>query len=66
MIDKSRSMCVNPSANEGCCTPGDGSLNCMMNDPDDMRIKAAIAFVDSLAKKSPQSQIGVVLYDVTT
>lgn len=61
VIDKSYSMCRNPPDSQ-CCTAGDGSGNCMMNDPYDMRIKAALAFVDSLAIKSPTSEVGVVLY----
>ncbi|MCX7727495.1 MAG: VWA domain-containing protein, partial [Chitinispirillaceae bacterium] len=59
VIDRSYSMCRNPDANN-CCVEGDGSGNCMKNDPNDMRIKAAQTFVDSLAAKSPQSEIGVV------
>lgn len=67
VLDESRSMCHNPmDSADGCCTAGDGTGNCMMNDPDDMRVQAAIAFVDSLAAKSPQSQIGVVAYSINT
>ncbi|MBN1577629.1 MAG: hypothetical protein JW913_13805 [Chitinispirillaceae bacterium] len=63
VLDESGSMCQNPGDSiDGCCTTGDGTGNCMMNDPDDMRVQAAITFVDSLAAKSPESQIGVVRY----
>ncbi len=61
VLDQSYSMCRNPRGD--CCTAGDSSNNCMMNDPNDMRIVAAHAFVDSLVKKSPNSSVGVVVYD---
>jgi hypothetical protein len=67
IIDRSYSMCANPSDSvNGCCTAGDGSGNCMMNDPEDRRIEAAHWFVDSLAANSPESQVGVVAYDQRT
>ncbi len=61
VIDESASMCQNPAAGN-CCTEGDGSDSCMMNDPDDIRIQAAQMFVDSLAARSPVSQVGVVTF----
>lgn len=39
VVDRSYSMCQNPSAG-GCCVEGDGSNNCMMNDPDDLCARA--------------------------
>jgi|GEM_PF-3094815 len=62
VLDKSYSMCRNAGV---CCTDGDGTGNCMMNDPFDQRIKGAQLFVDSLAAKSPRSEVGVVAYDRT-
>ncbi|MBN1577403.1 MAG: hypothetical protein JW913_12670, partial [Chitinispirillaceae bacterium] len=62
VLDKSYSMCQNPRAGI-CCVDGIDSDSCMMNDPTDKRVVGAQAFVDSLAAKSPKSEVGVVTYD---
>lgn len=61
LLDRSGSMCEQNS-NRNCCTPGDGTGLCMYNDPTDQRVAAAHQFVDSLRAKSPQSEVGVVVY----
>ncbi|MBN1578708.1 MAG: hypothetical protein JW913_19245 [Chitinispirillaceae bacterium] len=62
VLDKSYSMCQNPRMGV-CCDSGDGTDNCMMNDPTDQRVVGAQAFVDSLAAKSRNSEVGVVTYE---
>ncbi len=54
VLDHSQSMCseVNPNC--------PGSTN---NDPDDKRVYAALAFVDSVRNKCGNCQIGVVIYE---
>ena len=66
-IDRSASMCINPTDSvNGCCSNGDGSGNCMMNDPTNIRIEAAHRFVDSLAYRDPMSEVGVIAFDTRT
>ncbi|MBN1757780.1 MAG: VWA domain-containing protein [Chitinispirillaceae bacterium] len=59
VLDESGSMCENSNQ---CCTEGDGTNNCMLNDPTNQRVAAAHLFVDSLRAKSPESQVGIVIY----
>jgi hypothetical protein len=61
VLDKSGSMCEHYGPGR-CCVVGDSSGMCSKNDPTNKRVDAANEFVDSLRKKSPLSQIGVLVY----
>ncbi len=59
LLDRSGSMCDDDGP---CCVDGDGTGLCMYNDPTNQRILAAHNFIDSLRARSPESEVGIVLY----